>query len=267
MEIHDVEGLSVSQTDGTVRILLDRPDRANAMTSSMVGGLRRLIAEAAAADNVRVMVVTGRGRHFCSGIDLAGPATSGTRPRAGHLQRGIHHGAHALLRELTELQVPVVAGVRGSAAGFGLSLALACDYVVAAHDARFWAPFVARGFSPDSGTTFLLPRLVGVARAREMLLLGRPVDGEQAATWGLVNEAVGAESVEAAMERVVSEFASAATVAVGLGKVLLARALGGDLDDALAAEELAEEVSVRSDDFKEGTRAFLERREPRYLGR
>lgn len=268
MEATAVQGLSVAHRDGTVRVILDRPDRANALTAGMVDGLRRVVALAANTDDARVLVLTGAGRHFCAGMDIAGGGDRPpTRPRAGHLQRTIHLGAHALLRELCELQLPVVVGVRGTAAGFGLGVVLAADYAVTTRDARLWAPFTARGFSPDSGTTFLLPRLVGLARAREMLLLGRPLDGERAAAWGLVNEAVDDDRLEDAVDAVTAEFAAAATVAVGIGKVLLNRALGGNLADALAAEEVAEEVCIRSDDFKEGARAFAERRPPRYQGR
>ena len=172
-----------------------------------------------------------------------------------------------MIRTLFEAEVPIVTGVQGYAAGIGNALALSGDHIVAARSARFWVPFVAKGFTPDSGTTFLLPRLIGVARAKEMILRGKVVDGERALEWGLVNEVVDDDALDDATEAVVQEFAHAATVSVGLAKQLLYRNLTGDLNGALEQEALAEELAVRSDDFKEGMRAFAERRDPDYQGR
>jgi len=126
---------------------------------------------------------------------------------------------------------------------------------------------VSRGFTPDSGTTFVLPRLIGVARAKEMILRGRRVDGVLAAEWGLVSQVVDDDALDDAVEAVVQEFAHAPTVAVGLAKQLLFRGQTGDLNDALEREALTEELAVRSDDFKEGMRAFAQRRDPDYQGR
>ena len=172
-----------------------------------------------------------------------------------------------MIRTLFEAEIPIVTGVQGFAAGIGNSLALSGDHVVATRSARFWVPFVARGFTPDSGSTYLLPRLVGMARAKEMILRGKQVDGERAERWGLVNEVVDDDALDDAVEAVVAEFASAATVSVGLAKQLLFRNLSGDLNGALEQEGLAEELAVRSDDFKEGMRAFVQRRDPDYQGR
>ncbi len=131
----------------------------------------------------------------------------------------------------------------------------------------FWVPFVSRGFTPDSGTTYLLPRLIGVARAKEMILRGKQVDGALAADWGLASRVVDDDALDDAVEEVVQEFAHAPTVAVGLAKQLVFRGYSGDLNDALEREALTEELAVRSDDFKEGMRAFAERRDPDYRGR
>ncbi len=172
-----------------------------------------------------------------------------------------------MIRTLFEAEIPIVTGVQGYAAGIGNALALAGDHVVAARSAQFWVPFVARGFTPDSGTTFLLPRLIGVARAKEMILRGKRVDGATAAEWGLVSQVVDDDALDDAVEEVVAEFARAATVAVGLAKQLVYRNLTADLEEALEREGMAEELAVRSDDFKEGMRAFVQRRDPDYSGR
>jgi len=172
-----------------------------------------------------------------------------------------------MIRTLFEAEIPVVTGVQGYAAGIGNALALAGDHVIAARSARFCVPFVARGFTPDSGTTFLLPRLIGMARAKEMILRGKQVAGAQAAEWGLVNEVVDDDALDAAVEDVVQEFAQAPTVALSLAKQLVHRGLTSDLAGTLEREALTEELAVRSDDFKEGMRAFAQRRDPEYRGR
>jgi len=146
-------------------------------------------------------------------------------------------------------------------------LALAADLTVAAEDSRFWLPFTTRGFTPDSGATWLVPRLVGVARAKEMLLLGRPVTGRDAAAWGMIHRAVPADSLDAAADELVAELRTSATVAVGLNKRCIHAALDGGVVDAMADEALMLEMSSRTADFREGLRAFTERRPARFEGR
>jgi len=259
--------------DGAVRrITLDRPDKRNAMTIAMFDAVADAVQGAVADDDVRVVVVRGRGDHFCAGAEIgAGERGDGTdppsRPRTGHLQRNLRASPHRMIRTLFEAEIPVVTGVQGYAAGIGNALALAGDHVIAARSARFWVPFVARGFTPDSGTTFLLPRLIGMARAKEMILRGKQVAGAQAAEWGLVNEVVDDDALDAAVEDVVQEFAQAPTVALSLAKQLVHRGLTSDLAGTLEREALTEELAVRSDDFKEGMRAFAQRRDPEYRGR
>jgi 2-(1,2-epoxy-1,2-dihydrophenyl)acetyl-CoA isomerase len=258
--------------DGPVRrITLDRADKRNAMTIAMFDAVTGAIVGAVADDAVRVVVIRGRGDHFCSGAEIgtgsSDQSEAPTKPRTGHLQRNLRASPHRMVRTLFEVEIPIVTGVQGYAAGIGTALALAGDHVVAARSARFWVPFVARGFTPDSGTTFLLPRLIGVARAKEMILRGRKVDGALAAEWGLVSDVVDDDALDDAVEAVVQEFARAPTVAVSLAKQLVFRGLTGDLNDALEREALTEELAVRSDDFKEGMRAFVQRRAPDYTGR
>jgi 2-(1,2-epoxy-1,2-dihydrophenyl)acetyl-CoA isomerase len=166
-----------------------------------------------------------------------------------------------------EVQVPVVCAVRGYCAGIGLHLAVAADFTVAAADATFWEPFSQRGFTPDSGGTWLLPRRVGTARARELLLLGRRVDGAEAKEWGLIHDAVEPDAVDAAAERLLQELAAGPTVALGLTKWLIHRSEGRPLDAHLADEAFALELSSRSEDFREGLAAFGDKRPPEFKGR
>ena len=269
------EGVGVEVVDdGPVRrVTLDRPEKRNAMTIAMFDAVTDAVEGAVADDSVRVVVLRGRGDHFCAGAEIGtGDRTDDgdrkpAKPRTGHLQRNLRASPHRMIRTLFESEIPIVTGVQGYAAGIGNALALSGDHVVAARSAQFWVPFVARGFTPDSGTTFLLPRLVGVARAKEMILRGTRVDGTLAADWGLVSQVVDDGALDAAVEDVVQEFARAPTVALSLAKQLVHRGLTGDLADALEREALTEELAVRSDDFKEGMRAFAQHREPDYRGR
>jgi 2-(1,2-epoxy-1,2-dihydrophenyl)acetyl-CoA isomerase len=176
-------------------------------------------------------------------------------------------GVNRLVPTMLETQTPIVTAAAGFAIGLGLNLLLASDFAVVAEDARLRAPFVAMGFTPDSGASWLVPRLVGVARAKEMLMLGRELTGLEAAEWGLVHRAVPARAVAHAAEELVTELAGAATVAVGLTKLLVQRSLTVDLERHLADEALAIELSSRSEDFQESARARREKREPGFEGR
>lgn len=267
--------LLVTHDGPVLRITLNRPHRKNALSFDMVAGIADAVDSAGQDDVTRVIVLCGSGTDFCAGIDLV-QSNGGARPggdekvraraRTGHLQRGFTYGAHRMIRALDAVQVPVVAGVRGWAAGIGNMLALSADVVLATPSARFWVPFVTKGFTPDCGSTYLLPRLIGLARAKEMVLRGQPVPGERASQWGLVSQCVAEDALDAAVEAVADEFASAPTVAVGLAKSLLHRNLDCDLSSALQNEGIYEELAVRSDDFKEGMRAFAEKRDPKYTG-
>jgi 2-(1,2-epoxy-1,2-dihydrophenyl)acetyl-CoA isomerase len=224
-----------------------------------------------------VIVLSGRGDHFCAGADIVGrnarPATGDDpgerpeRPRVGSIQRRVPALAHRLIPLLVGVQTPVVCRVQGWAAGIGFQLALAADFTVATSDARFWEPFTERGFTPDSGGTWLLPRLVGPARARELLMLGRALDGNEAAEWGIVHQAVTPHQLDDAVAALTKQLAEGPTVALGLTKWLLLAGQTETLEAQLHHEALALELSSRSEDFREGLRAFGEKRPPEFRGR
>jgi 2-(1,2-epoxy-1,2-dihydrophenyl)acetyl-CoA isomerase len=266
----DHDGLDVVEDGPVLRLTLARPKAGNAINKSVMAGLLAALDLAAGSDELRVVALTAQGRNFCTGIDLAEANDPGsqpsTRPRAGYIQRRINLGAHHLVRGFADLQLPVVVGVRGWVAGLGNSLALLSDYVIASETAKFWTPFVGRGFTPDSGSSYLLPRLIGLPRAKEMLLLGRPVEAVKAERWGMVTELVGDDELEERVEAAVQEFARAATASVGLAKALVHRNLDADLSQALVQEGLMEEVSLRSADFKEGIASLRQKRDPEYTG-
>jgi 2-(1,2-epoxy-1,2-dihydrophenyl)acetyl-CoA isomerase len=284
------DGVALDARDGVLRITLDRPGHMNALDHSAI---RRLVAalEAAATDeSLRVVLLTGSGADFCSGADWVAtnaaarrptpesadaqraeggrsraPAEA-VRPRAGSLQRRTKLQAHRVIELLCEIQLPVVCGVRGWAAGLGFQLALAADFTVAAETACFWQPFVDRGFSVDSGSSWLLPRLIGIARAKELLLLGRKLSGAEAACWGLIHRAVPEAELDSAVAALVDQLGRGPTVAIGLTKHCIHRSLETGLALAMQGEAAALELSSRTADFKEGLVAFKERRPPRFEG-
>nr|MDQ3294289.1 enoyl-CoA hydratase/isomerase family protein [Actinomycetota bacterium] len=174
--------------DGVLRLRLDKPAKRNALDDDMVAALTNRVEEAGRDEAVRSILVEAAGDHFCSGFDIVGRNTGDApRPRVGSIQRRLPSQAHGLIALLCSVQVPVVCAARGWIAGIGLHLAAAADFTVVADDATVWEPFSQRGFTPDSGGTWLLPRLVGHQRARELLVLGRRIDGATAAEWGLVH--------------------------------------------------------------------------------
>ena len=261
-------GLQVALADGVLRLTLDRPDKRNAIDDAMMAGLIDSIDLAGRDEAVRVIVLAGEGKHFCSGADIvARNAAGGKRPRAGSIQRRLPSQAHRLIPLIATVQTPVVCAVQGWAAGIGLAMAMAADVTVAADDARFWAPFGDRGFTPDSGMTWMLPRRIGEVRARQMLLLGRVLNGVEAADWQLIDRAVPPEELEGAVAGVVERLAQSATVALGLAKWLMAAAASATLEEALRNEGFAMELSSRSEDFREGMSAFREKRPARFEGR
>jgi len=264
----DAVRIESESADGVLRIVLDRPAAKNALTPAAVRAIIEALEGAARDDALRAVLVASAGPDFCAGADVVSANAAGQeRPRPGRLQRRTALEAHRLVELLTTVQLPVVCAVRGAAAGLGCQLALAADFTVAADTATFWEPFIARGFTPDSGASWLLPRLVGVARARELLLLGEKLSGARAAEWGMIHRAVPDADLDGAAEELVSRLAQGPTVALGLAKTTLQSGLTLSLTETMAKEALALELSVRSEDFREGLAAFRERRKPEFKGR
>ena len=263
------EGSVTARRDGAVlRITLDRPARRNALTHLMIGALVDALTDAAADDSLRAIHIRSSGDDFCTGADWVAANDPGAqRPRAGDLVRRIPHGAHRVIELVASVQLPVVCSVQGWAVGFGCNLALAADFTVASTDAVFWEPFVDRGFSPDSGSTWLLPRLVGLARARRMLLLGEKVGATDAADWGLIHQAVSRPELDDAAEKLLERLACGPTAAIGLAKQALAFGMHATLSQSMTQELFNLELSCRTGDFKEGLEAFQQRRAPQFRGR
>jgi len=265
----DAEGSVTARRDGAVlRVTLDRPSRRNSLTRLMIETLVGALTDAAADDSLRAIHIRSAGEDFCAGVDwVATNSAGGQRPRTGDLVRRIPHAAHRVIELLHSIQLPVLCTVQGRAVGLGCSIALAADFTVAADDAVFWTPFVDRGFSPDSGATWLLPRLVGVARARRMLLLGEKVNATEAAEWGMIHQAVSRAELDKTVDELLARLAGGPTVAIGLAKQALSFSQHATLQQAMTQELYNLELSCRTSDFKEGLEAFRQRRAPKFQGR
>jgi 2-(1,2-epoxy-1,2-dihydrophenyl)acetyl-CoA isomerase len=261
--------IGVRRDGGILRLHLDKPAKRNALDDEMVATLIDQVDGAGRDESVRSVLVTAEGDHFCSGFDIVArnrekPETS---PRIGSIQRRLPSEAHRLIPVLLSTQVPIVVAARGWVAGIGLHVAAAADFLVLADDARVWEPFSQRGFTPDSGGTWLLPRLIGLARARDLLMLGTAIDGRTAVEWGLGHTAVPAAEVDATAEALARRLATGPTVTLGLTKWLLNTSAERALEPHLREEAFAVELSSRSEDFKEGLRAFIDKRDPTFTGR
>ena len=260
----------VSRDNEILRLHLDKPKKRNALDDEMVARLIDEVDGAGRDEAVRSILISAEGDHFCSGFDIVGrnaTADGEQRPRIGSIQRRLPAQAHRLIPVLCTTQVPIVVAARGWVAGIGLHVLAACDFAVVADDARVWEPFSQRGFTPDSGGTWLLPRLVGLQHARELLILGTAIDGRTAVEWGLAHQSVAAAQVDDTARELAAQLAGGPTVSLGLTKWLLHTAAEHTLEQHLRDEAFAMELSSRSEDFREGLEAFVEKRDPGFNGR
>ncbi len=252
--------VEVTRAGAVLTIALNRPDKLNAFDSATHQGFAGALGEAADRE-VRAVVLTGSGRGFCVGQDLA-ELSEGERDVAA-LLRG-RWNRHVL--GLRRLEKPVLAAVNGPAAGAGLSLACACDLRIAADSAVFVPAFVNVGLVPDTGGSWLVPRLLGYARAFEWMCSGRKIGADEALAWGLVSEVVPVADVLARAQERAAELAALPTRAIAMTKRLFERAASSRLEDQLELEAQLQLAATRTEDFAEGVAAFLEKREPRFRG-
>jgi 2-(1,2-epoxy-1,2-dihydrophenyl)acetyl-CoA isomerase len=253
--------VETSRDGATLTITLNRPDVLNALDAAVHSGLAAALKQAREAE-IRAVVLTGAGRGFCVGQDLTefrdAPGDVGDRLRATY---------HPNVLAIRSLEKPVIAAVNGPAAGAGLSLACVCDVRIAADSASFVPAFVGIGLVPDSGGTYFLQRLLGTARAFEWMTANRKLTAAEAHAWGLVSEVVEAGRLGERAAELARTYAHAPTRAIGMTKRLFDRAPTATLEEQLELEAQLQSSATRSDDFREGVAAFLDKRPPRFTGR
>ena len=255
------ETLIVDEVDRVVTITMNRPRRKNAANSVMWEELSDVVRALHSADEVRAVILTGAGGDFCSGADVSGEET-----RSRHMLHSMRHIGDLCL-SLQRLAQPTVAKVRGVAAGAGLNMALACDMVIAAEGARFSEIFARRGLVVDFGGSWLLPRLVGMHRAKELVLLADIIDAAEADRIGLVNRVVPEADLDAAVASIAARLAAGPPIALAMSKRLLNNSFDVTLEQALDDEGLAQTVTFSTEDVAEAMGAFIDKRDPVFRGR
>lgn len=250
-------------TDGVATITLNRPEKLNAFNESMHGELTHLLDRIELDRAIRAVLLTGAGRGFCAGQDL--------NDRIGiegvDLGDGLDRLYNPLIRRLHKLERPVICAVNGVAAGAGASIALACDIVIAARSASFIQAFVKLGLVPDAGGSFMLPRLIGSARAKGMAMLGEKISAEKAADWGLIWDVVDDDQLMTVAGTLAGHLAKQPTFGLGLIKRAMNASATNDLDQQLDLERDLQREAGKTEDYREGVSAFLEQRPARFKGR
>jgi 2-(1,2-epoxy-1,2-dihydrophenyl)acetyl-CoA isomerase len=269
----DEVGVKVERSGGVLTITLDRPDVHNALDWRAREALVAALAEASSDLAVRAVVLTATGdRAFCTGADLRVPMPALDKPEGapdraqGDIARGIANGWQRVVTAVLDCEKPVVAAINGTAAGAGMHLALACDVVVMSEAAKLVPVFVRRGIAPDAAGAYLLSRLVGPMRAKQIYLFGDDIPAPLASQWGLVSELAPPEDTLSVARTLAHRLATGPTRALAMTKRLVNRALDVDRDTALTDEAWGQELVMTSEDAQEGVRAFIERRETSFKG-
>ncbi len=259
----DYETIDFKLDEGIARITLNRPDRLNSFTADMHQELRSALADAAAA---RVVIITGAGRAFCAGQDLNERAVA-SEGHAVDLGQTVETSWNPLIKLLTTMPQPVIAQVNGVAAGAGANIALACDIVVAGRSAKFIQSFAAIGLIPDSGGSWILPRLIGQARAMGLALTGEPLSAERAEQWGLIWKCVDDDALAGEVEGIATKLAALPPLGLAAIKSIVRSTWGRTLDQELHLERDEMRRLGFTQDYREGVAAFLEKRPAKFTGK
>jgi 2-(1,2-epoxy-1,2-dihydrophenyl)acetyl-CoA isomerase len=244
-------------------ITLNRPDVFNAFNDDQSYQLQDALKQANKDEEVRVVVLTGSGKAFCSGQDLK--AIAGSKNRS--LSESLYKRYNPIIRAMREMPKPIIGRINGVAAGAGASLALACDFIIAAEHVSLIEVFVNVGLVPDSGSSYFLPKAISPARAFEMCTMAQKVTAQQALEWGLINRVVAADALDEEVAKATNYYATAPTLAIGMIKKMLNKATHSDLETMLQYEAYCQEIAGRSEDYREGVTAFNEKRKPEFKGK
>jgi 2-(1,2-epoxy-1,2-dihydrophenyl)acetyl-CoA isomerase len=259
------ETLLVKKEDGVATVVLNRPEMRNAMNLTMADEMPKVMAQLEIDDQVRAILLTGSGRDFCSGADLAqGDAKVAM---SSTIVRDIIRRFNVMMLSILGVEKPVVCAVNGAAVGGGLALLLACDVTIASDAAKFRAVYFHRGIVSDGGITFLLPRAVGLPKAKELIFGGDTIDAREAERIGLINKVVPADRLNEDAMTFAKRLASGPTKAIGLSKAIIHRNLGMDIISAFEWEAWGQQLCYHTEDFGEGISAFLTKRAPNFKGR
>lgn len=266
----ELEAIRYEKEAGVATITLNRPRQLNAVGGTMAGELQQTIEEANSDDSVRVLIITGAGEGFCSGADVTELGPLGSRndsawrlsaksPAAGGIQ--------SFVVPFYNCEKPIIAAVNGVAAGGGFSIALACDIRIASEKARFSQIFIRRGLVPDTGSTYFLPRVVGISKACEMVFTGEVLDAAEAKDCGIVSRVVPHAELMPAAREMAARIAALPPLAMKLAKRALYKGASTDFASALEFEGYMQGICFGTEDFREGVAAFIEKREPEFKGK
>ncbi len=257
------ETIILDISDNIATITLNRPERLNACSLEMAGEINDAIAT---LEGARALVVTGAGRAFCSGADLSAVGSRSIGGGEGSYIALTRH-YNPLMMSLARLNMPVITAINGPAAGVGCSIGLAGDFVIAGKSGYFLQAFVNIGLVPDGGASWMLPRLIGKARATEMMMLGEKIHGEKAAEWGLIHKCVEDDALQAEARALALRLASGPTISYAVKRKNILTALENSYADALLAEAEGQRIAAGSEDAREGGMAFLQKRKAEFKGR
>jgi len=257
------ETIVLERKDSVTTLTLNRPEKLNAINRKMTEDLNDAVVEIAKDRDARALVVTGAGRGFCSGADVADMTQTATPKDIRYYTQVMHK----IFLALTDLEKPVIAKVNGAAVGMGCSLALSADMIIASENAKFSLIFSRIGLIPDGGSLFHLPRLVGPAKAKELIFTAKLVDAKEAERIGLVNKVVPADGLDNEVNTLAKQLAEGPTVALGIAKKIINKGLSMDLSSVLECEAFGQTIAGTTEDAQEGVMAFLEKRKAEFKGR
>ncbi|MDY6842942.1 MAG: enoyl-CoA hydratase [Thermodesulfobacteriota bacterium] len=266
------ENIILEKSEGVARITMNRPKVLNALDGKTFEEIGRAIEDIAEDKETRAVIITGAGRAFCSGLDLMFMAQSmssqgeGTTRSVADFRKGLRV-LQGTFNSIEDLDKPVIAAVNGYALGGGCDLSLACDIRIAAEDAQFGEAYIRVGLIPDLGGTQRLPKIVGIAKAKELIFTGDRIDAQEALRIGLVNKVVPTEELLPCSEELAKRLARGPSLAIGLAKLAINKGISMDVKTGLDYEVYGQSVCVQSEDNREGVKAFIEKREPQFKGK